>query len=127
MIPKCLAIDYGTVRIGLAVSRATLADPLEIIENNDDTLAKLQAIISDEEIEQIILGVSEQDMAEKTYVFAEKLAHITDLPIVYADETLSSKTVHQKLLGAKRSKRQGPIDHYAAAEFLQNWIDEQEA
>lgn len=126
MIPKCLAIDYGTVRLGLAVSRATLADPLEIIENNDQTIAKLQTILHDEEIEQIVIGISEQEMAEKTYAFAEKLAQVTNLPIVFADETLSSKSVHQKLLGAKRAKRQGAIDHFAAAEFLQNWIEEQE-
>lgn len=126
MIPRSLAIDYGTVRIGLAVSRATLADPLGIIENNDRLFTQLQQILREEDIEQIIVGMSEQEMAEKTREFVKKLKNVTDLPIFFADETLSSKQVHQKLVGAKRSKRQGPIDHYAAAEFLQSWIDDQE-
>ena len=65
-------------------------------------------------------------MAQKTRAFSEQLAEYVTQPIIFMDETLSSKSVHEKLLVAKKSKRRGPIDHYAAAEFLQNWIDEQE-
>ncbi|NCS96999.1 MAG: Holliday junction resolvase RuvX [Candidatus Pacebacteria bacterium] len=127
MIPKCLAIDFGTVRIGLAVSRATLADPLTIIQNSAESIAVITKIIEEEEIQQIVVGISEREMAEKTRKFVQELQKTISLPIVYTDETLSSKTVHEKLLGAKRAKRQGSIDHYAAAEFLQQWIETQEA
>lgn len=126
MIPRCLAIDYGTVRIGLAVSRATLADPLEILPNNDAVFTRIQEICKEEAVECIIMGISERDMAQKTRAFSEQLAEYVTQPIIFMDETLSSKSVHEKLLVAKKSKRRGPIDHYAAAEFLQNWIDEQE-
>lgn len=126
MIPKTLAIDYGTVRVGLAVSRATLADPLEIIPNDDQLFDRLQTILSDEAVEQIVVGLSEREMAEKTRAFVDELRTVTDIPISFTDETLSSKSVHQKLQGAKQSKRRGHIDHYAAAEFLQHWIDERE-
>ncbi|MCA9369191.1 MAG: Holliday junction resolvase RuvX [Pseudomonadales bacterium] len=127
MIPTTLAIDFGTVRIGLAVSRATLADPLEIIPNDETVFTRIKKILSEENIEQIVVGLSEQEMAEKSRGFAAELAKHTDLPIFFTDETLSSKTVHEKLQTAKKSKRSGHIDHFAAAEFLQQWIDNQEA
>jgi len=73
-----------------------------------------------------VIGISEQEMAEKTRAFASQLADVTTIPLVFTDETLSSKTVHEKLITAKKSKRTGHIDHYAAAEFLQAWMDEQE-
>lgn len=126
MIPTCLAIDYGTVRVGLAVSRATLADPLVVLANDPHLIENILAVVEEERVTTIVLGVSEQEMAEKTRLFAAKLGEHTSIPIVFADETLSSKTVHEKLQTAKKSKRRGPIDHYAAAEFLQHWLDEQD-
>ena len=127
VLPKCLAIDYGTVRVGLAVSRASLADPLEIVANDELLFERLLEIISEEQIQKIVIGLSEQVMAQKTRAFAADLATHTSVPIVFTDETLSSKTVHEKMKTAKKSKRTGHIDHYAAAEFLQHWLDEQEA
>ncbi len=124
-IPTTLAIDFGTKRIGLAISVATLADPLTIIPNDGNSLNEIKKICQRENVKQILLGISEQVMAEKTKVFAGQLAQIIDLPIIFADETLSSKETHQKLATShmKRSKRQAPIDHYAASQFLQEWID----
>jgi putative holliday junction resolvase len=123
---KVLAIDFGLKRIGLAVNRATLAEPFGIIGNNDAMFEKLGKIIAEEHIEQLVVGISERDMAEKTRVFAQQLEEKFELPIEFMDETLSSVTIHHKLAHShmKRSKRQQPIDHFAAAEFLQEWIDE---
>lgn len=120
---KILAIDFGTVRIGLAVSRATLAEPLVVLAHDEQILENIKKIIKEEEIEEIVIGLSENTMAELTQAFAEKLKTVTDLPIHFTDETLSSHTVHQKLRTAKKSKREGAIDHYAAAEFLQEYLD----
>lgn len=124
-IPKTLAIDYGTVRIGLAVSVLSLADPLKIIPNNERTLGEIKQICKDENIRQILIGISEQKMAEKTKEFAKKLEEEIKLPIIFFDETLSSKETHQKLniSSASRSKKRGHIDHYAASHFLQEWLD----
>jgi RNase H-fold protein (predicted Holliday junction resolvase) len=64
-------------------------------------------------------------MAQKTKEFSQELKKNTSLPIEFTDETLSSKNVHQKLATSamKLKKRQGSIDHYAAADFLQEWLD----
>lgn len=123
MHKRILAIDFGTVRIGIAVSRGTLAEPLLILPNNEQTFTQLKKLFIEEEIEEIVIGISENKMAELTEAFAIELKKITDLPVHFVDETLSSHSVHQKLRTAKKSKREGDIDHYAAAEFLQEYLD----
>ena len=122
---KVLALDFGTQRIGLAISQHGLAEPLEVISNNDQVFEKIKQIIDREEADLILLGLSENQMAQKTKQFAQKLKKIIAIPLEFTDETLSSKNVHQKLATSpmKLKKRQGPIDHYAAAEFLQEWLD----
>lgn len=127
-----LGVDYGSKRIGLAISRASLADPLTVIMNSDAsnldpdfTIAKIKKICETEKVDLIIMGLSENEMAEKTKIFAKKLQKITKLPLEYFDETLSSQTVEKKLKdkSMKKSKRSGAIDHYAAAEILQEWME----
>jgi putative transcription antitermination factor YqgF len=126
MIPVTLAIDYGTKRVGLAISRGSLAEPLEIV-STPEAVSRIQEICEHEHVAQILLGLSENTMAEKTQEFARQLKLELLLPITFVDETLSSYTVHQKTLesGMSRSDRAQPIDHLAAAEFLQEWLDGQ--
>jgi putative transcription antitermination factor YqgF len=122
-MPVLLAIDFGTQRIGLAISRGTLAEPLKIIENTPQAISEIQRITSDECVEKIIVGISENEMAEKTRQFVLELQKHITLPVEFTDETLSSHTVHQKMQSAPKSKRGQHIDHLAAAEFLQEYLD----
>lgn len=123
-IPKVLAIDFGTVRVGLAISMYSLADPLKIIANDDNLFKNIVEICDEIAADRILVGMSENEMAKKIESFVLELKKHTDLPITFMDETLSSHTVHKKLKTAKKSKRSADIDHYAAAEFLQEWLDE---
>lgn len=123
-IPKIIAIDYGTVRVGIAMSAGTLADPVAILPNDDRLFETIVRLCKEEGAQLILVGLSENVMAEKTKLFVNKLRKHVDIPIEFMDETLSSHFVHKKLAVAKKSKRKGNIDHYAAAEFLQEWIDE---
>ena len=123
-IPKVLAIDYGTVRVGIAVSAYTLADPLVTIPQDTQLFSKIVQLSKENEVDLILVGLSENVMALRTKSFVEKLKEYTSIPIKFTDETLSSNTAHKKLQTSKKSKRSGDIDHYAAAEFLQEWLDE---
>ena len=123
-VPKTLAIDYGTVRVGLAVSAYTLADPLVTILNDDQLFIKISQICQANQVDLVLVGISENEMEKKTRIFAKELENHISVPIEFTDETLSSYTVHNKLKTAKKSKRSGDIDHFAAAEFLQDWLDE---
>lgn len=121
-----LAIDYGTVRVGLAKSVMTLAQPLYVLANDEKVIPRIKTLCAKEGITKIIVGISEEQMAIKTRQFTEKLASEIALPVEFWDETLSSHTVHQKLIDlGKHGKNRMPIDHYAAAEILQDWLDSQ--
>ena len=126
-----LGVDYGTKRIGLALSRAGLAIPLFVISNYENPkskqipILKIKEICKTEEVGLIIMGLSENGMAEKTKEFAKRLEEEIDLPLEFADETLSSQVAERKMRvgGMKQSRRAQPMDHYAAAEILQEWLD----
>jgi len=129
-----LGIDYGTKRIGLAINLASLVEPLLVLDNQVDSkqpIASEQVIwqIADlckkHKIDQIILGYSEAKMALKIKLFAQLLQNEISLPIVLVDETLSSYEVGRRMKEAEFSlkKRQGPIDHYAAALILEDFLE----
>lgn len=123
---KVLAIDFGTQRVGLAISRGTLAEPLTVVPNDEHLFEQLQAIVKNEQIEQVVIGLSEGEMADQTREFAQELEEIVaPTPIDFADETLSSHEVQEKLKekGVKKSVRIGAIDHFAAALILEQWLE----
>lgn len=134
-----LGIDYGLARIGLAISRVGLAEPLFVLANDlsassDSTsgsnstigpaaLTKLIALLDSEKVDEIIVGISEAKMAEKIQAFVAELEKHTVLPIKLVDETLSSYEVAEKLQDLPQKHRHGPIDHYAAALILENYLE----
>lgn len=122
-----LAIDYGTVRVGLAKSVLSLAQPLEIIGNNEKLIPKIVALCEELGVSRIVVGISENVMAKKTQAFVQELEKAVTVPIEFWDETLSSQTVHQKAreMGWSKGKQKQAIDHLAAAEILQDWLDAQ--
>ncbi len=123
---KALAIDYGTKRIGLAISFASLAIPLEVIEYQkiEEAITRIKQVCQENEVNQLVLGISEQQMAKQTKLFSEQLTKTINLPIEFIDETLSSHDVREKM--KERGKRiSGPIDHFAASLFLEEWISYQ--
>ncbi len=122
---KTLAIDFGTQRIGLAVSYGSLAEPLEVIANNNQTIHKIKEVCQKTGAEKILIGLSEKRTAQQTKKFAAGLKKEIGLPLIFFDETLSSQTAKKKLQHslAKKSKQTRPIDHYAAAEILGEYLD----
>ncbi|MEO8581340.1 MAG: Holliday junction resolvase RuvX [Patescibacteria group bacterium] len=123
-----LGIDYGTKRIGIARSVGWLAEPVIIVHQNADAIDQIVALCKEYQIDEIVCGVSEGEMAEATKVFAHALKEQVNLPIHFMDETMSSKEVQKMILasGKKMKDRQEPIDHYAAAHILQQFLEEQE-
>lgn len=126
---KILCIDYGTTRIGLAISYESLAEPLGIIENSDHLIDEIRRICQEQNVEKIVVGISDREMATKTRQFVEKLQIALELPIEFMDESYSSVKVKNLLLEAKakQKKRQEPIDHFAAAYILQEYLDTHES
>jgi len=128
-------LDLGDKTIGVAVSDSmcTVASPLETIRRRKFTAdaAQLLDILSKRRIGGIILGLplnmdgSEGPRCQSTRAFARNLARLTDLPISFWDERLSTVAAERALLEADTSrKRRGEvIDHVAAGYILQGALD----
>ncbi len=117
-----LSIDYGTQHIGIAIATTPLAEPLKTIPAKDaiETIIKLT---TQHKIDHIVIGLSENQMAQTTTDFAHQLSAQTQLPIHLHDETLTSQTASQKLSHAKKKTKRGPDHHFAAALILQDYLD----
>ena len=124
---KVLAIDYGSSKLGLAISSTLLAEPYKVIryKKEAEIIEKVIKVVQIEQVEQVVLGVSEGKMAEETKEFGNKLAERLRTPIVYQDETFSTKDAQGLSIksGMKRKKRKEMEDAYAACVILQNYLD----
>jgi len=128
-------LDLGTKTIGVAVSDVmqTVATPLETIRRTKFTAdaQALLAICDTRQIGGLVLGLplnmdgSEGARVQSTQAFARNLSRLTDLPIVFWDERLSTVAAERALLEADTSrKRRGQvIDHVAAGFILQGALD----
>lgn len=128
-------LDLGTVTIGVAVTDSfrRVATPLETIRRTkfgNDASALLD-ILNKREITGIVLGLplnmdgSEGPRCQSTRAFARNLEPLTDLPITYWDERLSTVAAERALLEAdtSRKRRAEVIDHVAASYILQGALD----
>jgi len=130
-----IGLDLGTKTIGVAVSDTLLsvASPLETVKRRKFGLdaAAVLALASGRNVCGIILGLprnmdgSEGPRAQSTRAFARNLSALTDLPIGFWDERLSTVAAERALLEAdtSRKRRAEIIDNVAAAYILQGALD----
>ncbi len=128
-------LDLGTTTIGVAVSDRLLsvATPLETVKRRKFGLdaARLLEIVAARELGGLVLGLplnmdgTEGPRCQSTRAFARNLERLTDLPIAFWDERLSTVAATRALLEADTSrKRRGQvIDHVAASYILQGALD----
>lgn len=130
-----MGLDLGTKTIGVAVSDRLLssATPLHTVRRKKfsaDAQALLD-VITNRDIGAIILGLprnmdgTEGPRCQSTRAFARNLSALTDLPIGYWDERLSTVAAERVLLEAdtSRKRRAEVIDHVAAGYILQGALD----
>ncbi|NGZ95917.1 MAG: Holliday junction resolvase RuvX [Nitrospira sp. WS110] len=134
---RILALDYGTKRIGVALSDELkwTAQPLETIERRvlDRDIAHIASLVTAHEVERVVLGFPLQlDGREGPAVqamreFAEKLEAGIPVPIVLWDERMTTKAAEDLLIAAdvSRKKRKGVVDRVAAAILLQSYLEAQ--
>lgn len=132
---RILALDHGTVRIGVAVSDSMkmIAQPLEFIPADPFSkfLERLKVLIREKEVELIIIGLprnmngSYGPAALKVQDFAAAVKEAIAVPIKLWDERLTSVQANRFLsdAGVKKSKQRAKVDQTAAALILQNYLD----
>jgi len=126
-----MAIDYGTRRIGVAVSDSgVLASPHSVVPNEGDVIERLAKLASELGADTIVVGIPRRqfhDSREQTFRdFAESLRQKTCKEVVLWNEELSTADAADRLRasGRKRREAQRDIDMYAAAVILQSYLDE---
>jgi len=130
-----VGLDLGEKTIGVAVSDrfGAVASPLETIRRRKFTLdaEQLLQIVAGREAGGIVLGLprnmdgSEGPRCQSTRAFARNLSRLTELPIGFWDERLSTVAAEKALLEAdtSRKRRAEVIDHVAAGYILQGALD----
>jgi len=132
---RILALDHGTVRIGVAISDQLkmIAQPLEFIpaEPFAEFLARLRQLILEHEVELILVGMPRNmdgtfgPAALKVQEFVAVLKETIAVPIRTWDERLTSAMANRFLVQGKvrREKRKEKVDKLAAAILLQSYLD----
>ncbi len=130
-----MGLDLGEKTIGVAVSDTwrRIATPLETVRRVKfgADAAALLALAGPRGIAGIVLGLprnmdgSEGPRCQSTRAFARNLSRLTDIPITFQDERLSTVAAERALLEADTSRRRRAevIDHVAAGYILQGFLD----
>jgi putative Holliday junction resolvase len=141
-----LAIDYGKMRLGLALS-----DEFGVTSrphatwtriNRRRDLARLRELVRKEGIRRIVVGLplhldgTPSEMSEEARSFAARVEKALGLPVEMMDERLSSWEAHETLSnmssgkysghassGNSGRKKQTPLDEIAAAIILRDYLD----
>ena len=132
---RILGIDYGDARIGLALSDELkiLASPLETYKSQSmrKDIDYVAEIAKKYNCEKIVLGLplnmngSEGPRADKTRAFGRNLEKVTQLPIIYKDERLTTVQVERAFDegNLRKDKRKQIVDRNAAVLILQSYLD----
>lgn len=146
---RLMALDVGSVRIGVALSDASgfLASPyttLRVSRDETQTWEVIQRLIRETEAQGLVVGLPISLDGEihaqgaKVQAFVERLKQHISIPVTFWDERLSTVEAHRlrgeyrqeargrrsNAGGGGRRKRKGQeIDALAAAVILQEYLD----
>ena len=131
---RILALDHGTVRIGVAITdeMQMIAQPVQYVDAQPSE--KIIQYIQKEwegQLELILIGMprnmdgSYGPAAEKVKAFVEMLSQKLTTPIRTWDERLTSAQANRVMIEAdvRRDKRKQKVDSMSAAILLQSYID----
>ena len=133
-MPRILAIDYGEVRTGIAVT-----DELQIIASGlitvktDDLIKFLIDYTNKEQVELFVVGLpkqmnnSESQSEKHIIIFLKNLEKsLQKIPVIRIDERFTSKIAFQTMIdsGLKKKQRRnkGLVDEISATIILQSYL-----
>jgi len=122
---RVLALDYGTARIGCAISdpTGTLATPIAAIEPPE--VAEVARVAGDREAEKIVVGLpvslsgGDSAQTELTRAFTSDLQEVVEIPVETWDERFTTRMAAQ----TRRDTGAGSAeDSIAAAHLLESYL-----
>jgi putative Holliday junction resolvase len=135
---RVLGIDYGTRRIGLALSdpTGTIASPLPTLRRRAGKrppIARLEEIARGHQVERLVVGLPldlegrETEWCAEVRDVGDRLGDRLGLPVEYMDERMTSVRAERAVrsLGLRKAQREdkGRVDAAAAILILQAWLD----
>lgn len=126
---RYLGIDYGTKKLGLALSdeAGTMGFPHGIVGNDGRTLDEVAALIKKEQVEAIVMGESrdfsgtENPVAKEAKQFAAQLIEETGVPVYFEPEMFTTQEAKRDFEGVHVAKS-GNVDASAAALILTSYL-----
>ncbi|MDO9170622.1 MAG: Holliday junction resolvase RuvX [bacterium] len=128
-----LALDYGTSRIGIAVSdpTRTLATAVTVHRAGRDgpVAAFVAALVRERGVDQLVVGLPLTadgrlgEIAERAKRFAGKLGEDLGLPVALVDERYTTQEAERLLRGPGRRRGRESPDAVAAELILQQYLD----
>lgn len=123
-----MALDVGDARIGVAIANlvAKLPSPLAIVKNDSEVFDNLELLARQNDVSTIVIGLprdmqgEETAQSENSRKFAAKLENYVKVPIVFADESLSTKRAES--YGAKNKRTDKHLDDIAACFILEEYL-----
>jgi putative Holliday junction resolvase len=132
---KILGVDFGTVRVGLALSDdwGMFAAPLETVPRVH-AVKRIQEIIQQHDIRILVLGMPRNmngtygPRAEEVRAFALQIQKQIAAEIKFVDERLTTQAVEKLMIHAdvSRKRRKEVVDQLAAQQILQTYLDMQQ-
>jgi len=131
---RILSIDYGTKRVGLALSDPLkiISYPLKTIENTSDLFNEIKVVVADSSIEKIILGYpisddeQETEVSKKILKLKARLENELKMEVILWDESFTSVMAQRNIIESvtKKNKRRdkGLVDSNAAAIILSEYL-----
>ena len=132
---KWMGIDYGSVRVGIAMSDpdGLFAMPVQTIQRVTDkqVVSEILALIEDKEPDGVVVGLpynmdgTEGEAVQKVRAFLNRLTPRLSIPVETWDERMSTQLVERLLIAAdvRRDKRKHSRDKLAAQTILQGYLD----
>jgi len=130
---RVLAVDPGSVRIGLALSDPLriVAQPLAVVPAGPDAVDEIARIVTEREVAEIVVGLpigldgSEGPGAVAARELAKALEERTGRPVHLVDERFTTHTAEQAMIegGARRRIRRARRDQVAASVILQQFLE----
>jgi putative Holliday junction resolvase len=129
---RIMAIDYGRRHIGIA-----LTDPERIIaspygtlsvSDADDAVEQIMRLAEEQGVTELVVGLpktlsgDEGPMAKEVRGWVANLSEVSDLPIHWVDERLTSREIER--IPVSRRKRRERTDHLAAALILRQYLEQ---
>lgn len=132
---RLLGVDFGSVRVGLAVSDADrrIASPLATYRRRDreQDARYFRQLVEEEEIAQLVVGLPislaghEGPKAVEARAFGQWLAEVTAMPVVFWDERFTTREAESALwtAGLTHKRRHERRDRVAAQILLQSYLE----